>query len=237
MVRKFNSIRIEFWVFNQEGRNWMAKKRQYYRRSSNQFRAGLTNLGLILLAIVISAILLILLIDYQHAPSREEEQSVTVDSATTSEKQSFIDKIAPEAMKLKTTYSVFPSITIAQAILESDWGKSQLAAEYHNLFGVKADANQKFKEMTTQEYVDGKWETVTAKFRVYDSYADSILEHAQLFQNGTSWNADQYKNFKAATTYQAAAKALETDGYATDPGYAEKIIEIIEQYHLDQYDK
>ncbi|MGK4179221.1 glycoside hydrolase family 73 protein [Lapidilactobacillus dextrinicus] len=207
------------------------------RSSHNLFQSGITNLGLIIIAIIISAVLLLALVDRQQATKPKEATTTMAQSTDSSEKQDFIDKVAPEAVKLKATYQVLPSITIAQAILESDWGQSQLTAKYNNLFGVKGDRTENTKEMTTQEYLNGEWKTVTARFRVYASYRDSLLEHAQLFHKGTTWNANQYQHFLAAKNYQEAAKALETDGYATDPGYAEKLIELIQQYHLDDYDK
>lgn len=207
------------------------------RSSHNLFQSGITNLGLIIIAIIISAVLLLALVDRQQATKPKEATTTMAQSTDSSKKQDFIDKVAPEAVKLKATYQVLPSITIAQAILESDWGQSQLTAKYNNLFGVKGDRTENTKEMTTQEYLNGEWKTVTARFRVYASYHDSLLEHAQLFHKGTTWNANQYQHFLAAKNYQEAAKALETDGYATDPGYAEKLIELIQQYHLDDYDK
>lgn len=207
------------------------------RSSHNLFQSGITNLGLIIIAIIISAVLLLALVDRQQATKPKEATTTMAQSTDSSKKQDFIDKVAPEAVKLKATYQVLPSITIAQAILESDWGQSQLTAKYNNLFGVKDDRTENTKEMTTQEYLNGEWKTVTASFRVYASYRDSLLEHAQLFHKGTTWNANQYQHFLAAKNYQEAAKALETDGYATDPGYAEKLIELIQQYHLDDYDK
>ncbi|WP_225420438.1 glycoside hydrolase family 73 protein [Lapidilactobacillus bayanensis] len=211
----------------------MAKR----RNSQKLFRAGMTNLSLILIAIVISAALLFIMIDRQQVNRQKEAISTVTQPTNPAEKQAFIDKVAPEAVKLQAAYQVLPSITIAQAILESDWGRSQLTAKYNNLFGVKGDKANNTKEMTTQEYLNGDWKTVTARFRVYASYEDSLLEHAELFHKGTTWNANQYANFLAAKTYQDAAKALETDGYATDPGYAEKLTELIKQYHLDAYDK
>ena len=91
--------------------------------------------------------------------------------------------------------------------------------------------------MTTKEYTNGKWKTVKAWFQIYDSYEASIRAHARLFQNGTTWNAKQYKHVLAAKDYKTQAKALVTDGYATDPNYASKLISLINQYNLDQYDK
>ena len=78
--------------------------------------------------------------------------------------------------------------------------------------------------------------TVKARFQIYDSYEASIRAHVRLFQQGTSWNKDQYNDVLAAKDYKSQAKALVTDGYATDPDYSTKLINLIEQYNLNKYD-
>lgn len=150
--------------------------------------------------------------------------------------QKFIKKIAPAAIDAGQTYNVLPSITIAQAILESDWGTSQLAQRYHNLFGVKSDDPTQSQVLQTQEYQNGQWMTVSARFKTYLSWEDSIRDHNLLLAQGTSWNAHQYQHVLAANNYQQAAQALQQDGYATDPGYTRKLIDLIEKYQLNQYD-
>lgn len=149
----------------------------------------------------------------------------------------FIKKIGPIAREVDKSFDLLPSITIAQACLESDYGQSDLAQKYNNLFGVKSSNPNTSAVMTTKEYTNGKWKTVKARFQIYDSYEASIRAHARLFQNGTTWNAKQYKHVLAAKDYKTQAKALVTDGYATDPNYASKLISLINQYNLDQYDK
>jgi flagellum-specific peptidoglycan hydrolase FlgJ len=156
------------------------------------------------------------------------------DEATTH--KDFIAQLAPHAKELQTGYGVLPSITLGQAILESNWGKSELAKKYHNLFGIKAASNQKKVTLDTKEYSNEQWITIKGDFRVYDTWAESMDDHTQLFVNGTDWNAKQYADVLAATDYKTAAKALQSSGYATDPDYADKIINVIETYNLEQYD-
>ena len=150
--------------------------------------------------------------------------------------QQFINQLMPEAQQLYATYHILPSITLAQAILESNWGTSTLATKYHNLFGVKGNP-QNAKLMTTKEYINGQWQTIKDYFRIYPSFQDAMKEHALLFINGTSWNKNQYRDVLQANNYQMAAEALLKDGYATDPTYPKKLIQIIQKYHLSQYDK
>lgn len=167
----------------------------------------------------------------------EPSQSSTANQNDATTKKDFIAQLAPHAKELQTGYGVLPSITLGQAILESNWGKSELASKYHNLFGIKASGNQKKVTLNTQEYFDEQWITIDGDFRVYDSWSASMDDHTQLFVNGTDWNPAQYATVLTATDYKTAAKALQTSGYATDPDYADKIINVIETYDLEQYDK
>lgn len=153
------------------------------------------------------------------------------------QRKAFIKKIGPIAREVDKSYDLLPSITIAQACLESNYGQSDLSQKYNNLFGVKGTNPNTSAVMTTKEYVKDKWITVKARFQIYDSYEASIRAHARLFQNGTTWNHDQYKHVLAAKDYKTQAKALVTDGYATDPDYADKVINLIEQFDLEKYDK
>jgi flagellum-specific peptidoglycan hydrolase FlgJ len=126
------------------------------------------------------------------------------------------------------------SITLSQAILESDWGKSTNATENNNLFGVKSASG---RLMTTQEYYDGAYHTVKRRFAVYDSWHASLVDHAKKLAYGTTWDSQHYAAVIKATDYQTAAQALQTAGYATDPSYAQKLINIIQKYDLQRYDR
>ena len=152
------------------------------------------------------------------------------------QKKDFIKKVAPVAQKVDKGTKLLPSITIAQACLESNYGQSDLAQKYNNLFGVKGTSKTTSAVMTTKEYTNGKWVTVKARFQIYDSYEASIRAHNRLFQEGTTWNKNQYKDVLNAKNYTEQAKALVTDGYATDPDYATKLTNLIEQFNLNQYD-
>lgn len=148
----------------------------------------------------------------------------------------FIADIAPAAQQMQADYGVHASISIAQAILESDWGESELSAVYNNLYGMKGNNPENTVRLMTSEYYNGEWVTIQANFRVYGSWAESVQDHALLFVNGTTWDPDQYAPVLQAATYQEAAQALQDCGYATDPDYAEKLIAVIEQHALYEYD-
>lgn len=151
--------------------------------------------------------------------------------------QQFITRIAPTAKKSMERYHIPASITIAQAALESNFGQSELAQKYHNLFGIKAEPFEPNVLLPTTEYQNGQAYTIDQRFRVYPSWEASILAHARLLTEGTSWNAQQYERVLRAQNYQQAAYALQQADYATDPAYAQKLIALIEQYQLGQYDQ
>ncbi|GAA2909577.1 glycoside hydrolase family 73 protein [Enterococcus pseudoavium] len=150
--------------------------------------------------------------------------------------QAFIDQLAPHAKELQQGYGVLPSIILGQAILESNWGQSQLASQYKNLFGIKASGGQAKISLETKEYINEQWVTIKGDFKVYGSWEESLDDHTMLFVNGTNWNPQLYVGVLTATDYRQAAQALQTAGYATDPDYANKIIAVIETYNLEQYD-
>ncbi|AYW45165.1 glycoside hydrolase family 73 protein [Tetragenococcus koreensis] len=160
--------------------------------------------------------------------ARQEDENMT--------KQEFIDRLLPHAEELQEGYGILPSVIIGQAILESNWGTSQLAHEYNNLFGIKAYGDQDKVNLETKEYVNEQWITIKGDFRVYNSWEESMDDHTMLFVNGVDWNPQKYEEVLTAQNYEQAAEALQEAGYATDPGYADKVKEVIENYQLDQYD-
>ena len=133
---------------------------------------------------------------------------------------------------------VLPSITAAQAILESGWGSSELAkAPNNNLFGIKdsEDWNGEIVTVPTQEYVNGDYITVNAAFRKYTSWNDSVVDHAKFFTS-TEWRKNNYRKVVNETDYRIAAQELKNAGYATDPSYPGKLIRLIEAYKLYEWD-
>jgi len=145
----------------------------------------------------------------------------------------FIQRVEPTAKEVEQTHGVRPSLLIAQAALESDWGNSGLSKESNNYFGIKGSSG---REYATKEYYEDEWEDIHASFKQYPSMKESIIDYANLIKNGTSWDADFYKQVKEAGDYKEAAYAMQEEGYATDPDYARKLIHIIEKYHLYEMD-
>ncbi|MGJ8729831.1 GW domain-containing glycosaminoglycan-binding protein [Listeria aquatica] len=166
------------------------------------------------------------------APFGEENVAI----AATNANQTFINTLAPLAQASQEKYGVLSSITLAQGILESGWGKSELTKKGNNLFGMKGRYNGNYVLMPTLEYVNGKWITINAEFRKYANWQQSVHDHSLLFVNGVSWDKNRYKKVLDAPNYKVAAQELQNAGYATDPGYANKLINLVETYNLDQYD-
>lgn len=150
----------------------------------------------------------------------------------------FIEEIKDEAIKNYKEFKILPSITIAQAILESSWGESNLAKIYNNLFGIKADSSWKGESilLETFEFYDTKIED---KFRVYSDKNQSIKDHAKFLVDNQRYT--KYGVFDAKT-YIEQANALENAGYSTVEDnngqkiYAKYLIDLIRQYNLQLID-
>lgn len=154
--------------------------------------------------------------------------------AFTGNQQDFINQILPGALENYKKYKVYPSICMAQAILESGWGKSGLSTKANNLFGVKAyNWNGPYVEMVTTEYKLGFPYKTTAKFRKYNSFSDSVIDHGKfLSENPRYANAGLF----SSRDYTEQAYALRKAGYATDPNYPSMLINLIRSYDLAKYD-
>lgn len=159
---------------------------------------------------------------YQDVPTNEE----------------FIQTIAPMAVKDMKKSGILASVTMAQAIHESAYGTSSLALEGKNLFGIKAGGwSGKTFSKKTQEYIGGKWYTVTAKFRAYSSYQKSISDHSDYLNTAMNGASLRYRGLKGCRNYKKAFQIIKNGGYATDPQYVSKLCKIVKKYNLTKYDK
>jgi peptidoglycan hydrolase-like protein with peptidoglycan-binding domain len=148
------------------------------------------------------------------------------------ERKEFINSIREGALKGGKDYGIIPSLTIAQAILESGWGTSQLSKRAKNLFGIKAFSDWTGGRITlpTMEWYKGQIKIINADFRSYDSFNASIEDHNKLL------SYSRYRPVRESTDYKEACQKIFECGYATDPRYAEKLISIIESYRLFDFD-
>ena len=145
-----------------------------------------------------------------------------------------IEKVAALAVAdWNKTGVILPSVTIAQAILESGWGKSTLTTKGNALFGIKAGTSWKGKRLSlkTWEIYDGKRVDITDAFRAYDSWEESVTDHSA-FLGGIA----RYKNIVGNTDAEEVCKLLQQDGYATATNYAASLLKLINQHDLTRYD-
>ena len=150
----------------------------------------------------------------------------TVGRASAGPRQaSFVDQHSQAAALVSRESGIPASYMIGQAGHETGWGKSEIrhadGTPSHNLFGIKATGGWKGKvaEITTTEYINGEPRKVTAKFRAYDSYADSFRDYASLIGNSPRYD----KVMDQLGSVQGFASGLQKAGYATDPQYAAKL--------------
>ena len=152
-------------------------------------------------------------------------------AGSTAAEQAFIGAVAPGAVAAQHRYGVPASVTIAQAIDESGWGRSNLATQDHNLFGIKGTGPAGSAPQQSAEYVNGQPVTSTSSFRVYHNAAESIDDHGRLLASS------QYYRQAMADHRDPNAFADDLTGvYATDPGYGAKLINLMQRYDLYRYD-
>lgn len=152
-----------------------------------------------------------------------------------SEEKQFIETIAQVVKKYSSP--LYPSIRIAQACLESNYGRSELARKAHNYFGIKASKPWQGNTYTKEslEVLQGQAKLEQAVFRQYESLEQSVADHAQ-FVNSTHYRKDYYRQVIQAQSIDDQAQAL-TGTYATDPHYGQKLIQLIQRYQLEQFDQ
>ena len=151
-------------------------------------------------------------------------------------KNEFIPTIAPlvVAENNKRGKPLYPSVVIAQAICESNWGQSTIMMKANAIFGIKATSSWKGKvyNANTKECYDGSTYTnITACFRAYDSLAESISDYFDLITK-----AEIYRKACVANSPLECITAIKNGGYATSPTYINTIMSIINTNNLTKYD-
>jgi len=140
----------------------------------------------------------------------------------------FVKRLAPHAAKAARALRVAPQFLLAQAALETGWGKHMIRGpdgeNSHNLFGVKASDNWQGARVstTTREFDGDRPQVTSAEFRAYDCEADSFADYARLLLGSPRYRGA----LNQGDNGQGFARALQRGGYATDPAYADKILRI-----------
>ena len=146
----------------------------------------------------------------------------------------FIEQIATYVKKYAGDYGIkVHSPIIAQAILESGWGRSSLASDYHNYFGLKCGGawNVKSVNMATQEeYTAGVMTDIRDNFRVFDSMEDGVKGYFDFI------NYSRYSNLKGVTDPEEYCRLIKEDGYATSSTYVDSLLRVIYDNNLTRFD-
>ena len=145
-----------------------------------------------------------------------EDQPYTPDA--------FVERIKPKALAVAKELGIDPRIIIAQAALETGWGKS---VKGNNLFGIKSHGKQNGIMVATHEVVDGRRVGITDSFRAYDTFDDSISDYGDFLRDNK-----RYQPILNADSLDEQIAALGASGYATDPDYASKVESIAKSKRL-----
>jgi flagellar protein FlgJ len=173
-----------------------------------------------------------------HEQQKVDNKTVKQTDQQTNERKSslfddptsFIESLLPTAKKVLENSPLQPAMLLAQAALETGWGKKVInktdGGSSHNLFGIKADSRWQGEKASVQtlEFKDGVAKKHNALFRAYESVEESIKDYVKFLSSNDRYsqalqNADNPKKY---------FESLQSAGYATDPDYANKIMKIMD---------
>ncbi len=143
------------------------------------------------------------------------------------DKAAFFAALKPAAVEAEQQYGVPWQVTLAQAALESGWAKHAIGG--YNIFGIKGTGPAGTVAVKTQEYVNGRYITITANFAKYHDFYEAVSLHGKLFHNGYYNKAlAGFKRDHSPVNFVKNIHGI----YATSPTYAKNIISIMKQYEL-----
>ncbi len=172
-------------------------------------------------------------------------QSSVFKGITEAEAVKIIGELCRADMKKS---GVLASVSAAQFILESGYGKSELGQNANNMFGMKKnlsgntwtgsswDGVSIYTKQTKEQHADGTYETITADFRTYSCVEDSVADHSAYLLGAKNGKKLRYDGIKGMTDYKAVAQLIKQGGYATSLTYVDKLCALIERWNLTQYD-
>lgn len=167
----------------------------------------------------------------------------------TKSKAQFITEIAPHVVADMKKNGVLASVTIAQAILESGYGNTDLARNANNLFGMKRvlsgnawagstwDGVSVYTKQTPEDDGKGNIYYITADFRAYPSVAESVGDHSAYLLGAMNGSKKRYAGLQGEKDPRTAITIIKNGGYATDTQYIDKIMKLITENDLTAYDK
>lgn len=149
-------------------------------------------------------------------------------------KEEFFNRVAPIIVSIANERGYkYPSPIIAQAIVESNWGKSKLSSQYNNYFGLKCGSSWKGASVnmrTKEEYSAGTLTTINDNFRAYPSLEAGINGYFDFI------SMKRYSNLKSATSPEDYLQKIKDDGYATESNYVSVVVGIINSNNLRRFD-
>ncbi|MDQ0270631.1 glycoside hydrolase family 73 protein [Cytobacillus purgationiresistens] len=166
----------------------------------------------------------------------DEMNTAAINNQKTMQRD-FIKEMEEAAISNYKTHNILPSITIAQAILESDWGRSTLSSQYNNYFGIKShNWHGDSANLTTKEFHN---QTIKDDFRVYNNLNESVADHGEFLSTHSRYEKN---GLFSANTYMEQSMALQAAGYSTienehgEKIYSKQLVEIIQQHQLQLID-
>ncbi len=158
-------------------------------------------------------------------------EKIKTENMTETQKK-FVSKMIPSVLKAYADTGVKPSVSLAQAGIESGWGTSGLAKGGNNLYGMKAGSKWKgnIYSASTKEYGSGGSYTIKSGFRAYGSWDQSVQDYVKTMTGG------RYDKALKANNYYDAVVAIKNAGYASDPNYVKHITGTITKYNLQALD-
>lgn len=168
----------------------------------------------------------------------------TLSAMTT---QQFIATLGPIAQEDYKKTGVLASVTLAQAINESGWGKTTLAQQGNNIFGMKIRLSENtwggsvwdgksYVTIYTKEEVNGRKVTISAKFRKYKNVIESIADHSAYLVNAKNGSSKRYAGLTSTSSYSKQLSILQKGGYCTWSSYVKELTNLIKKYNLTKYD-
>ena len=143
---------------------------------------------------------------------------------------------------------ILACVSMAQFILESNYGKSELAQNANNCFGMKTslsgnswsgsawDGTSVYTKDTKEQHPDGSYSTISANFRKYACVEDSIADHAAYLLGAMNGSKKRYEGLAGCADYKKALQLIKDGGYATSQDYVQNLCGVIERRNLTQYD-
>ena len=166
------------------------------------------------------------------APPTPAPRASTVTGKAPKTGNAFLDQYGAAALRSMQSTGVPASVTLAQAILESGWGRSGLTRKAFNFFGIKGTGPAGSLTVRTREVVNGRNIYINAAFKAYHNAAESFVDHGKMLRR-----LGRYAPcFRNRSNPEQFCRELQKAGYATDPHYAAALINIIHQYGLARFD-